>query len=267
MPPSRSRILLCNDDGIGAPGIQALRRELAASHDLLVVAPMHEKSGAGCSLSLSSEMEVRQHKDDRGAVWGYAVDGTPADCVKFALTALDRPRPDFVLSGINRGVNLGNSVFYSGTVAGAIEATLYGLPAMACSLGCFGHPEAYYEDAARVVAALLPWVLRLERQPRSLWNLNIPNRRYKDLRHLRLTSHGTSFFQDDFELYRQEGDSLYYRNVGTRMVACDVTDNADDHAVAEGAVSLSLLRTDLTLPIPDPLARDALSAWKNRPAP
>lgn len=265
MTPPRPRILLCNDDGIDAPGIQALRRAVALHYDLLVVAPMHEKSGAGCSLSLSSEMEVHVRKDGEGSVWGYAVDGTPADCVKFALTALDEPRPDFVLSGINRGVNLGNSVFYSGTVAGAIEATLYGLPAMACSLGCFGHPEAFYDDAAQVAAALLPWLLTLERRPRTLWNLNIPNRRYRALKNLRLTSHGTSFFQDDFEMYRQEGDSLFYRNIGSHMVACDATENADDHAVAEGDVSLSLLRTDLTTEIAGPVARGALDAWKSRP--
>lgn len=262
MTSKRPRLLLCNDDGIDAPGIQALRNELADSCDLMVVAPMYEKSGAGCSLSLSSEMEVHERCDKGGKPWGYAVDGTPADCVKFALTALDHPRPDAVLSGINRGVNLGNSVFYSGTVAGAIEATLYGCRAMAVSLGCWGYPEAYYDDAAKVVSALLPWFLKVEHHPRTLWNLNIPNRRFKDLGKLRLTSHGTSFFRDEFELYRREGDRLFYRNVGTTMVACDATENADDHAVSEGDVSLTLLGTDLTRPLKESMESKAVSVWQ-----
>lgn len=264
MASSLPKILLCNDDGIDAPGIQAMREELAGKCDLMVVAPMYEKSGAGCSLSLSSEMEVHERHDDEGTVWGYAVDGTPADCVKFALTALDGYKPDAVLSGINRGVNLGNSVFYSGTVAGAIEATLYGCRAMAVSLGCWGHPEAFYEDAAKVASSLLPWFLKVEQSPRTLWNLNVPNKRFDTLKQLRITSHGTSFFRDEFELYRREGDKLFYRNVGTTLVACDATENADDHAVSAGEVSLSLLRTDLTTELTESQTTGAKEAWKSR---
>ncbi|MCC5876417.1 MAG: 5'/3'-nucleotidase SurE [Candidatus Sumerlaeia bacterium] len=264
MADSLPKILLCNDDGIDAPGIQAMREELAGKCDLMVVAPMYEKSGAGCSLSLSSEMEVHERHDKKGKTWGYAVDGTPADCVKFALTALEGYKPDAVISGINRGVNLGNSVFYSGTVAGAIEATLYGCRAMAVSLGCWGHPEAFYKDAAKVATALLPWFLKVEHRPRSLWNLNIPNKRFPAMKTLRITSHGTSFFRDEFELYRREGDKLFYRNVGTTMVACDATENADDHAVTAGEVSLSLLRTDLTMEPDAGMAEGAQEAWKAR---
>lgn len=258
----KKKILLTNDDGIDAPGINAMREAIADEYDVMVVAPLSERSGAGCSLSLSSEMEVRPRKDG-DTVWGYAVDGTPADCVKFAVTAVPDYRPDFVLSGINRGMNAGNSVFYSGTVAGAIEATMFGLPAMACSLACWGHPVPFYEDTARVVRALLPWLLAQRHQPRTLWNLNAPNRRLDDLGRIRFTRHGTSFFRDEFKLYRQDGDSLYYKNIGTKLVACGAYEDADDRIVEQGDVSLSLLRTDLSTAAPTPNHEDLEETWNS----
>lgn len=258
MTTPKPRILLANDDGIDAPGIRALHAELRAHFDVLVVAPMRERSGAGCSLSLSNEMEV-QTRSDAGKIWGYAVDGTPADCVKFAITALDGYRPDFVLSGINRGSNVGNSVFYSGTVAATIEATFFGLPAMAVSLACWGQPEAFYADSAKVVHKLLPWLLAQRHEPRTLWNLNLPNKRLSEFGKLRLTSHGTSFFVDDFKLYREEGDVRYYRNVGEKLVKGDSGPTSDDVLFGGEEISLSLLRTDLTMVIP-PVALAALEA-------
>jgi 5'-nucleotidase len=262
MTQRKPHLLLSNDDGIDAPGIRTLWARLHGRYRVSVVAPARERSGAGCSLSLSNEMRVDERHD--GDFRGFAVDGTPADCVKFALTALKIDRPDLVLSGINRGVNLGNSVFYSGTVAAAIEATLYGLPAMACSLGCWGHPEAYYDDAAEVVELLVPWLLRQPPRPRTLWNLNVPNLRFADIRGLRLTAHGTSFFEDDFELYRTDGDTRYYRNVGHHMEACRATQDADDHAWTRGEVSLTLLRTDLTVPVDQECRDELASLWARR---
>jgi 5'-nucleotidase len=260
MSQRRPKILLTNDDGIDAPGINALRAELKGHYDVLVVAPMYEKSGAGCSLSLSNEMEVAPRGDGE-QVYGHAVNGTPADCVKFAITALDGYRPDFILSGINRGMNAGNSVFYSGTVAGAIEGTLFGYPAMACSLACWHHPVPFYEDAAKIVAALLPWLLEQQSEPRTLWNLNMPNRRFQETGRVRLTSHGTSFFNDEFALYRQEGDVLYYKNVGEKLVACEKKPDSDDRIIEQGDISLSLLRTDLTVEVPRAAARSLEAVW------
>jgi 5'-nucleotidase len=250
----KPRILLSNDDGIDAPGIQALYRELKSHYDVLVVAPMYEKSGVGCAITITGQMEVDERRDG-GKLWGYAVNGTPADCVKFALNILLDERPDLVLSGINRGTNLGNSVFYSGTVAAAIEATLNGLPAMACSLGCWGYPVAHYEDAARVVRQLVPWLLSFRHEPRTLWNINFPNRPYDQLGPIRLTSQGTSDYEDVFELERQDGPQRYYRNTGAELRACAVKDDSDDKAWAEGHIALSILRTDLSVPVPNATAR------------
>ncbi|MCC6547743.1 5'/3'-nucleotidase SurE [Candidatus Sumerlaeota bacterium] len=254
------RILITNDDGIDAPGLQALHAAIKDDWDVLVVAPLSERSGAGCSLSLSNEMKVEERRIG-GRLFGRAVDGTPADCVKFALTAMNGYRPDFILSGINRGMNAGNSVFYSGTVAGAIEGTLFGIPAMACSLACWHYPEAFYDDAAQVVARILPWLVAQAPEPRTLWNMNIPNRRINEIRHIRLTTHGTSFFVDDFELKREDDEARYYRNVGSRLVACDKHPDSDDRSIQLGEVSLSLLKTNLTVDLPEAAANSLEATW------
>lgn len=258
----KTKVLLTNDDGIDAPGLQALRRAISPHVDLLAVAPLSERSGAGCSLSLANEMRV-EPRVEGARTWGYGVDGTPADCVKFALSAIENYRPDFVLSGINNGMNAGNSVFYSGTVAGAIEATLFGIPAMACSLACWGHPIPFYEEAAHVVATLLPWVTKQEYEPRTLWNLNIPNRKLDEMGAIRLASHGTSFFADQFKLYREEESARYYKNVGTRLEACRVKEDSDDRVVEQGDVALSLLRTDLTVDVPHAASHSLESHWNH----
>jgi 5'-nucleotidase len=250
MTARKPKLLLANDDGIDAAGIKALYQAIRSTYDVLVVAPKHEKSGAGCSLSLGGEMEVIPHKED-GVIWGYAVDGTPADCVKFALQAIPGYRPDLVLSGINRGSNMGNSVFYSGTVAAAIEATLYGLPAMACSLS-FEKPDGkhHYADAARVVKSLIPWLLSFQQEPRTFWNINFPDRSFDKMGPIRITTQGTSFYTDDFTLYREEGDSQFFVNAGWELKGCTMKPDSDDKAVFAGEIALSLLRTDLTVPIP-----------------
>lgn len=238
-------ILLTNDDGIDAPGINALRRALLDDdYRIIVSAPMYEKSGSGCALSLQDEISVEPRRDDSGEIWGYAVGGTPADCVKMAFSAF-KIKPDLVLSGINRGMNIGNSVFYSGTVAGAIEASFYGALSMATSLACWGYKEEFYDDAAKKVRDLVPWLLKQKPIPRRFWNFNLPNIRYGKMKNVRLCDHGTSFFMDDFQLYRQEDNLQVYKNVGTTMRECVTCKNSEEKALEAGDCSLTLLTTHL----------------------
>lgn len=251
---SKVRILLVNDDGIDAPGIAAMEAALAGRCDLRVVAPMNEKSGAGCGLTVHHEFQVERRSAD-GRRW--AVDGTPADCVKFALMALDGYRPDLILSGINNGGNMGNSVYYSGTVAGAMEATFFGVRALAVSLSHKKEPFRHFDAAARVVRDLAPWLLAQTWQPRSFWNLNVPNIPFDALKGIRLTSHGTSFYTDEFALSREENGRLWYKNVGTHIVFSPEPSDSDDLALESAAASLSLLDMNMTTPLP-PSAREAL---------
>lgn len=264
-PPdlSRKTILLVNDDGIDAEGIQALRHEMADVCNLLVVAPLTERSGSGCGLTVDREIAVEK-REENGRVWGYAVDGTPADCVKFALVVLGNKRPDLVLSGVNRGSNVGNSVWYSGTVAGAMEATLLGLRAFAVSLSYEGIPSGlHFETGARITRELVPWLLTQPWEPRTLWNLNVPNLPFEEVDGVRCTYQGTSFFVDNFTLERTHNGREIYRNVGQSFELTPDASWSDDQAVARGSASLTLLDMDLSVRLP-PTARQALEREWNQ---
>lgn len=262
MASSPARILLTNDDGIDAPGIAALRDELAGDYEVLMVAPMGQRSGSGCAVSVDKEMAVEERRDG-ARTWGFAVDGTPADCVKFAAKVIPSFRPDLVLSGINAGSNVGNSVFYSGTVAAAIEATMFHMRACAVSLAVW-HGRAdvwHYPAAARMTASLVPWLLEQHWTPRTFWNLNVPNLHASELRGLRCARQGTSFYVDDLELKRQEGTHRIYSNVGKLVERSIEPLNSDDAVLEEGYAALSLLKIDLTVDMPA-AARAALEhAW------
>src|SRR5215510_3012881 len=145
--PDRPLVLVTNDDGVHAPGIRALAQALAGLGDVYVVAPDREVSACGQSLTLKHPLRAEQIEKN---VW--AVDGTPADCVNLALVKLLPRRPELVVSGINRGANLGEDIFYSGTVGGAREGTFFGVPSIAMSLAVRG--EAEYGAAASFASRL-----------------------------------------------------------------------------------------------------------------
>lgn len=173
------RILLTNDDGIHAPGIRALHAALRdCGHEVRVVAPLTEKSGVSASLTLNAPLHVYEVEED-GLV-GQAVDGTPVDCVKLALTTLLRDRPDLVVSGLNDGGNLGTDILYSGTVGAAGEACLFGVPAVAVSRG---RPAAEGPAACAAHAARLVTDFAWADFPRGrVLNINYPRRPVAELR-------------------------------------------------------------------------------------
>ena len=165
-------ILLTNDDGIHAPGLWALYRALKSDHNLVVVAPERERSAVGHGITLHKPLRAYKVTVNGGDE-GWAVTGTPADCVKLSMVELLGRRPDLVISGINPGANVGVNLNYSGTVAAAKEAALYGVPALAVSVQSPENP--FYDDAARFVAQLVP-TLRAKGLPAGVFlNINLPN--------------------------------------------------------------------------------------------
>ncbi len=164
-------ILLTNDDGIYAPGLRALEEELRLIADVRVVAPETEQSGVGHSITFLRPLVPKQVYDgDR--LRGWAVDGSPADCVKLGIFEFcDRP-PDLVVSGINGGLNAGINVLYSGTVAAAIEGAFFGITSIACSLEF--HEHAQYGKAARMCRGIIEQILARKGPGPVLYNLNIP---------------------------------------------------------------------------------------------
>ena len=183
------RILLTNDDGIYAKGIEVLAAQLRSVAQVTVVAPDHERSAAGHAITLWDPLRVST-VDRNGAFFGYAVDGTPADCVKIAVQRLLKKKPDLVVSGINLGPNTGTNVIYSGTVSAALEGAVLGIPSMAVSLATFRQPR--FAVAARVATALFLQLRQLRLPPTVVLNVNVPNCPLAQLKGVRVTCQSRS---------------------------------------------------------------------------
>lgn len=255
-PTDRPLVLLCNDDGIDADGIQALARALQGLGTLAVVAPFEEQSAVGHGITVRSPMRahVWTFRDDLADVWGRAVTGTPADCVKIAVQKLLPRAPDLVVSGINHGPNTAVNVLYSGTVSAAAEASVLGLPAIAVSHGDWV-PQSF--DAAGAVARdLAERVLRDGLPPGVLLNVNVPGGALGDLNGMRTTRQARSRWEEAFEERRDPMNRPYYW-LGGRFVDLDDGADTDTAAVAEGYVSVTPLHVDFTAYA----ALDHVRAW------
>ncbi len=231
-------ILVSNDDGYFAPGLAALVDALRPLAELIVVAPETNRSGSSNSLTLDRPLSVRT------AANGFLyVNGTPSDCVHVALTGLLDRRPDLVVSGINDGQNMGGDTLYSGTVAAATEAYLFGIPSIAFSQVSKGWTHL---DAAAVLARR--FVERFIEQPlpgQTLLNVNIPNLPLSELKPPRVTRLGRRHPSEPVvRSSTPYGDPVYW--IGPVGKAADATPGTDFHACADGAVSVTPLRFDLT---------------------
>jgi 5'-nucleotidase len=231
------RILLSNDDGYFAPGLEHLAAALAKHAEITVVAPERDRSGASNSLTLDRPLTVRRAPN------GFLfVNGTPTDCVHLAVTGLLDTLPDMVISGINLGANMGDDTIYSGTVAAATEGYLLGIPSIAISLT--SKTAAHFETAAAIAGEL---VVRHARRAlgSSLLNVNVPDVGYAELKGYRLTRLGRRHKAED--VIRQKsprGETVYW--VGAAGPAADAGEGTDFHAVEQRYVSVTPLQIDLT---------------------
>jgi 5'-nucleotidase len=231
------RILISNDDGYLAPGIEALADALSSIADIVVVAPDNNRSGASNSLTLERPLSVQ-----RAANGFYFVNGTPTDCVHVALTGMLDVRPDLVVSGINNGQNMGDDTLYSGTVAAATEAFLFGLPAIAFSQ--VNHGWEHVDSAARLARDIV--MRRFDELPSPyLLNVNIPNLPYEQLGRLRATRLGRRH-QSAGVIRAQDprGREIFW--IGPPGATRDAGEGTDFHATAQGEVSITPLQIDLT---------------------
>lgn len=165
------QILLTNDDGIHAPGLRAIHDELVRLGDVQVVAPAAEQSGVGLSITYLHPLMVHEEFHE-GEHFGWAVAGSPADCVKLGMLEFCQSRPELVVSGINSGANVGINVLYSGTVAAAIEGAFFGVTSVAVSCSSDAQPD--YERSAQMAVSLIEQLLKRKPRAGSLWNLNFP---------------------------------------------------------------------------------------------
>ena len=231
------RILLSNDDGYFAPGLERLAAALIPHADITVVAPERDRSGASNSLTLDRPLSVRRAPN------GFLfVNGTPTDCVHLAVTGLLDHLPDMVISGINLGANMGDDTIYSGTVAAATEGFLLGIPSIAISLA--SKTAKHFETACEVAIDL---VSRHARTPAGGWliNVNVPDVPRAEVRGTRITRLGRRHkAEDTIRMTSPRGETVYW--VGAAGPAADAGEGTDFHAVDSRQVSITPLQIDLT---------------------
>lgn len=232
------RILVSNDDGYLAPGLQALVDAAARFGTITVVAPEQNHSGASNSLTLSRPLTV-----SRAANGFYFINGTPTDCVHVALTGLLDERPDLVISGINNGQNMGDDTLYSGTVAAAMEGHLFGIPSIAFSLVDKGW--AHLDSAAAWAARVLARYIESPLQPPMLLNVNLPNLAVGEVRGIQGTRLGKRHPSEPvIRAQNPRGEPIYW--IGAAGSAKEAGPGTDFHATANGWVSVTPLQIDLT---------------------
>ncbi len=237
-----SLILVSNDDGYQAPGIciltAALRRLPGVS--VVVVAPDGEQSASSHSLTLHRPLRVYRHAKDE-----YSVDGTPTDSITLAVHEILPRKPDLIVSGINRGANLGDDVHYSGTVSAAVEGALLGIKSIAVSLVSWGEGPVYFEAAARIATRLVKKVLG-ETLPRGfVLNVNVPNLPYKELKGIALTRLGKRNYGDIIFKKMDPRGKKYYWIGGDERTFKNIP-GSDGNVILEKKVSVTPLQVDLT---------------------
>ena len=237
----RPKILVTNDDGIFAPGIYALWEAMREIGDVTVVAPDTEKSAVGHAITITDPIRVQQiHR--RNGFEGFAVKGTPADCVKIAGRSLMESRPDIVVSGINSGANVGSNIIYSGTVSAATEGTIIGIPSIAISLNSIkgGDMTASQNIAIKVVNKVVENGL-----PKGvLLNVNVPNIKKEMIKGYRITKQGNLVFKDCFEKREDPRGKFYYWMKGE--IINDTDSETDGFAIQNDFISITPIHYQLT---------------------
>lgn len=236
------RILLTNDDGIYARGLAALYDELSQDADCLIVAPEIEQSAVGHAITLFRPLMVRSATKG-GNFLGYAVYGTPADCVKIGIKELAGEIPDLVVSGINRGANCGNNLIYSGTVSAATEAVMMGVTSMAVSLDT--HREADFTFAARFARKMVRLIRTNQLLQGSAVNVNIPCLPEEKIKGVVVVRQGKNNLIETFEKRADPRDNVYYWISGETLTA-EADGQTDVGALAQGYITITPIQYDLT---------------------
>jgi len=240
------KILISNDDGVFAEGIQVLNKSLSEIANTTVVAPDRNRSGASNSLSLDRPLRIQHIENNM-----VSVNGTPTDCVHIAVTGYLQELPDMVISGINSGANLGDDVLYSGTVAAAMEGRSLGYPAMAVSLANYDNTATdnvaskYYSTAAKVVQKLVLLIKEHGLPKDTILNVNVPTIPYEDLKGFAVTRCGfrhpaePTIFEKD-----PRGRPVYW--IGPAGPESDSGPDTDFAAIKQGKVSITPIKVDMT---------------------
>ncbi|MEC9457088.1 MAG: 5'/3'-nucleotidase SurE [Candidatus Neomarinimicrobiota bacterium] len=239
---SKPKILITNDDGIFAPGIYALWDAMQYVGQTTVVAPDTEQSAVGHAITLSDPLRVEGiHRT--GGFEGFAVSGTPADCAKIAIRSLMDKKPDVLVSGINRGANLGNNIIYSGTVSAATEGTMLGIPSVAISINSFNSDE--FRGAKETAIKVVHYLINNTLPSGTLLNVNVPYCPPEEIKGIKVTRQGNQYFQDDFDQRKDPRGRTYYWMKG-KIVDDDQELYYYSKAVCDGYVSITPIHFQMT---------------------
>jgi 5'-nucleotidase len=237
------RILVTNDDGIFADGIRILAQDLLNLGEVRVVAPDRERSATGHAITVLRPLRIESIKFPDSRIRAWAVDGTPSDCVKLAIEDLLEWKPDVLVSGINRGPNLGTDVLYSGTVSAAIEGAIYEIPSVAISVAAF--ENCNYPVAAEFGKQLVSIVAKMGLPPKTLLNVNVPSVERRDLAGVSITRLGARVWKDVFDRRVDPRGRAYYWMAGS-VEESDGDLDIDSVAVRHNMISITPIHLDLT---------------------
>ncbi len=237
------KILISNDDGIDSDGIIALSRELKKYGEVYIVAPIFEQSAAGHSITMKRPLKIVQHYID-GKFFGYAINGTPADCVKIGITKVLNFEPDIVVSGINHGSNTSTNIIYSGTVSAAREAAMMNIPGIAFSIN--GRTSENINWAAEAAAKITVNTLEHGFEKGKLLNVNFPNIPFSEVKGTLITKQGQSKFADSYNTVHDVIGREYHQLIGD-FVNLDGDDPViDQNAIDNGYISITPIKLDST---------------------
>ena len=233
-------ILLTNDDGYFSEGIRALREALKPLGRVVVVAPDRNLSGVGHSLTFTMPLKLRKVEEDYYTV----VDGTPADCIHLGYyVILEGKKPDLVCAGINEGPNLGEDITYSGTVSGAMEGRILGIPSVAFS--AFGREDILFPEIAKSCRRVVEKVLEGGMPEDTYLNVNVPNLRAEEIRGIKVTRQGKREYKEKvFKYLAPYGEPLYW--IAAEEFGWSPEEGTDYWAVLNGYISVTPLQLDLT---------------------
>ncbi len=254
MSNKKPRILLTNDDGIYSKGIYALWEAMCEIGEVTVLAPNTEKSAVGHAVTISDPIRI-EPCSRHGSFEGYAVNGTPADCVKIAIGSFLDKKPNIIVSGINAGSNMGTNILYSGTVSAAAEGTMLGVPSIAFSLNTFNTDD--YDLSKEVAIKMTKNVLNHGLPTGTLLNVNIPKCEISECQGYKVTSQGDEYFLDDLEKREDPRGRFYYWMSG-KIVNNDTSNEQDGYAIANNWVSVTPIQYKLT----NHKFIDDLKSWK-----
>lgn len=245
-PMKKPNILISNDDGIEAPGLQRLAEELKEFSNVYVSAPYRQQSAVGHSITIFYPLRAHEHRIN-GKPFGIAVDGTPADAVKLGVLWFYKDiKFDLIVSGINHGSNTAINIIYSGTVSGAAEGSILGIPSVAISLTTFEPND--FTVPAKISAKLIRRIMdsgKGKLKPGTILNINIPSAAESEIRGVKITKQGKSYWEDSFEVRADPNGRDYYWLTG-KMVITDKSNENDIIAVKENYISITPLHYDLT---------------------